>query len=110
MSHVQKQLEVYEPSTPFNDPPDDHIPYGEGQKMVYSGAATFVKHGKAIRLEWPSVGRAGTEAKYRHPAASLGAADAEALAEATPMTRRARERLIGWGFVHLGRASPAGAS
>ena len=41
--------------------------------------------------------------------ASLTAEDAKALAGATDMTPRVRERLKGWGIIP-GRASPAGAS
>jgi hypothetical protein len=50
MSRARTTLEVYNPDTPYSNPPDAVIPYGEGRRRVYCGEAVFVNRGKAIRL------------------------------------------------------------
>jgi hypothetical protein len=50
MRRAPKELQVYEPDTPFSAPPDGIVPYEEGRRRVESGLADSAKHGKAIRM------------------------------------------------------------
>jgi hypothetical protein len=50
MRRVPKDLQVYNPDTPFSSAPDEIVPYDEGRSRVERGFADLAKHGKAIRM------------------------------------------------------------
>jgi hypothetical protein len=97
---VPTKLEVYEPYTSYDSPPDDVVDYEVGRVRVENGRADFVKHGKAIRMCEPS--RPPVPWTSRPSTAALTKGDADALIDPAGLTTRQRERLQGWGFLAQG--------
>jgi len=50
-----KSLEVYEPQTPSDCPPDDFTDSEDATRLVANGDATRINRGKAIRLKRGSI-------------------------------------------------------
>jgi hypothetical protein len=81
---VPSRLEVYGPETNYKSSPDGFVSYEKGRRLVESGKADFVKHGKAIRMRRTTVvlplGSAECNkdfiAKFGRPEAGCGALQA----------------------------------